>query len=88
MCTDASANASAHCAIDWRIGLVGFAYPEWAGPFYPPGLAVHRRLAYYAARHNAVEINTTFYGPPSLATVAYWGAHRARRLPVRHQGPT
>ncbi|HYC99705.1 MAG TPA: DUF72 domain-containing protein [Phycisphaerales bacterium] len=57
---------------DWRIGLVGFAYPEWTGPFYPSELADHRRFAWYAARHNAVEINTTFYGPPSPGTVKAW----------------
>jgi uncharacterized protein YecE (DUF72 family) len=72
MCTDAPAAKVESPTIDWRIGLVGFAYPEWTGPFYPEGLADHRRFAYYAARHNAVEINTTFYGPPSPATVAYW----------------
>jgi uncharacterized protein YecE (DUF72 family) len=56
----------------WRIGLVGFDYPEWAGTFYPRPLAHKDRLAYYATQFDAVEINTTFYAVPTGKTVRHW----------------
>jgi len=32
-----------------RVGTSGWFYPEWAGPFYPPGLPRSRWFAHYAA---------------------------------------
>jgi uncharacterized protein YecE (DUF72 family) len=54
------------------LGLVGFVYPEWAGLFYPPNLSDRDRLAFYATRFNAVEINTTFYGAPAPSLIKRW----------------
>ncbi len=56
----------------WRVGTIGFAYDEWAGCFYPPGLKPENRLASYAERFNAVELDTTFYATPSERTVQRW----------------
>ena len=39
---------------------------------YPKGLSAMGRLAWYARVFNAVEVNSTFYGIPSLATVLNW----------------
>lgn len=63
----------------WSIGLVGFSYPEWSKTLYagdarPFGSARGggHRLSKYAVHFNAVEINTTFYGIPSVDTVRAW----------------
>jgi uncharacterized protein YecE (DUF72 family) len=56
----------------WFLGLVGFVCPHWRGVFYPSGMADDDRLAYLADYFNAVEINTTFYAPPSRKTLRRW----------------
>ena len=38
-------------------GTSGFAYRGWKPDFYPQSLAMSERLAYYATRLNAVELN-------------------------------
>src|SRR5919199_6904818 len=38
-------------------GTSGFAYNSWKPDFYPQNLAASQRLAYYATRLNAVELN-------------------------------
>jgi uncharacterized protein YecE (DUF72 family) len=58
----------------WRPGTSGFAYDEWIGSFYPEELAGSQRLAYYAARLPAVEINNTFYRMPKAAVLEGWAA--------------
>ncbi|MBP3957738.1 DUF72 domain-containing protein [Gemmata sp. G18] len=48
-----------------RIGTAGYAYPAWVGGFYPRGTTQHDMLPYYATRFAAVEINSSFYRPPT-----------------------
>jgi uncharacterized protein YecE (DUF72 family) len=60
--------------VDWYVGTIGFTYPEWRGSFYPAGLPANQSLNYYSKVFNAVEINTTFYGPQSPAQVQRWAA--------------
>ncbi len=60
-----------------RIGTAGYAYPAWVGGFYPRGTAQHDMLPYYAAQFAAVEINSSFYRPPTREQVA----KMARRTP-------
>ena len=56
-----------------RIGCAGWNYPHWrAGVFYPPRLPQRRWLTYYAERLDTVELNTTFYRLPQVASVARW----------------
>lgn len=55
-----------------HIGLSGWSYRNWAGFFYPRGLEQSDWLAYYARRYSTVEINSSFYGPPSAETVDRW----------------
>lgn len=57
-----------------RVGCSGYEYDDWAGRFYPVGLVRRERLAAYASRFDTVELNATFYGLPSAATVAAWRA--------------
>lgn len=63
--------------MEWRVGTSGFSYEEWTGPFYPEDLPGAKRLAYYAERLPAVEINNTFYRMPSASVLAGW----AERVP-------
>ena len=58
--------------VDWHLGTIGFTYPEWKGSFYPAGLPANQSLTYYSKIFNAVEINTTFYGPQSPAQIQRW----------------
>ena len=54
-----------------RIGTAGWAYKDWEGVFYPPGMRGRREhpLEYLARFFDTTEINTSFYGPlkPELA---------------------
>ena len=71
---------------DLRIGTSGWNYPSgngtWNGIFYPP---TRRRpknfdeLAFYAAHFDTVEVNSTFYRPPSARTVRSWLGPTAAR---------
>lgn len=55
-------------------GTSGFSYQEWHGGFYPQDLPAADRLAYYAARLPAVEINQTFYRMPRASLLSGWAA--------------
>jgi uncharacterized protein YecE (DUF72 family) len=43
------------------VGVSGWSYASWKGPFYPADLPARRRLEYAAGRFNSVEINGSFY---------------------------
>jgi len=60
-----------------RIGCSGWVYKDWRGPFYPPEVKDRERLAWYAGRFDAAEINASFYRLPAAETVAAW----ARQVP-------
>ncbi|HVS36414.1 MAG TPA: DUF72 domain-containing protein [Gemmataceae bacterium] len=47
------------------IGASGYSYPDWVGGFYPDGTRPNRMLAYYARCFPIVELNFTFYRPPT-----------------------
>lgn len=57
-----------------RVGLSGWSYPEWVGPFYPVALRSEPEawLDHYASRFRTVEINSTFYAFPGDALVSSW----------------
>ncbi|MCB9420845.1 MAG: DUF72 domain-containing protein [Ardenticatenaceae bacterium] len=59
---------------NWYLGTMGFGYKEWVGAFYPAGMQSRSFLAHYSQFFNAVEIDTTFYGIPSVAQVMRWTA--------------
>lgn len=56
------------------VGVSGFAYPEWRGPFYPTDLAPDRFLAHAAARFDSIELDGTFYSLKTPAIFARWAA--------------
>lgn len=53
-------------------GTSGFSYDAWKGCFYPDDLPAKKRLAYYASRLPAVEINNTFYRLPRESVLRAW----------------
>jgi uncharacterized protein YecE (DUF72 family) len=62
-----------------RIGTAGWNYPTgqgtWNGIFYPEKGAARKgfdELAFYAARFNTVEVNSTFYGQPRPNVSLNW----------------
>ncbi|MEO6581682.1 MAG: DUF72 domain-containing protein [Sphingomicrobium sp.] len=57
-----------------RIGIGGWTYPPWRGPFYPAGLAQSKELHFAAQAFEAIEINATFYGRQSPKSWAAWAA--------------
>ncbi|WP_374447579.1 DUF72 domain-containing protein [Stella sp.] len=55
-----------------RVGIGGWTYAPWRGPFYPPGLP-HRRELEHAGRHlTSIEVNGTYYGAQKPESFARW----------------
>jgi uncharacterized protein YecE (DUF72 family) len=53
-----------------RIGTAGHSYRDWVGGFYPPGTRSGDMLPFYAGQFSIVEINSSFYRPPTRAQIA------------------
>jgi uncharacterized protein YecE (DUF72 family) len=47
------------------IGTSGYSYTDWAGSFYPAGTRPSQMLGHYARHFPLVELNFTFYRPPT-----------------------
>jgi uncharacterized protein YecE (DUF72 family) len=58
--------------INTFVGVSGFSYTSWKGKFYPKDLKSEDFLSFYAGKLNSVEINSSFYAPPSAAMVKSW----------------
>src|SRR5260370_26653156 len=54
------------------VGVSGFSYASWKGTFYPKDLKSEDFLSFYAGKLNSVEINSSFYAPPSAAMLKSW----------------
>jgi len=62
-----------------RVGPAGWSYEDWKGTVYPdPPPRGFDELAFLASVFPTVEINSTFYRPPSSRTSESW----ARRTPA------
>ena len=59
------------------IGTSGWSYDHWSDVLYPPGAPSRERLRYYTQSFQTVELNSSFYRWPRLATFRAW----KRRLP-------
>jgi uncharacterized protein YecE (DUF72 family) len=63
-----------------RVGTSGWSYPSgkgtWKGLFYPKKRG--DELPFYAEHFDTVEVNSSFYGPPTAATAKKW----AERTPA------
>ena len=59
--------------MDVWVGTSGYSYPDWVGGFYPAATRAGQMLSYYTRKFPLVELNFTFYRPPTpemLAKVA------------------
>jgi uncharacterized protein YecE (DUF72 family) len=61
------------------IGISGYDYKPWRGPFYPADLPARRWLEYASARFDSVELNGTFYSLKSPAVFERWVAETPAR---------
>lgn len=57
-----------------HIGTSGWSYKHWKGRFYAAGVKPTEYLHYYSAQFDCAEINTSFYGLPTIETVEKWTA--------------
>jgi uncharacterized protein YecE (DUF72 family) len=55
-----------------RVGIGGWTFEPWRGPFYPDGLAQKRELEYASRKLTSIEVNGTFYGSQKPETFAKW----------------
>lgn len=55
-----------------RVGIGGWTFAPWRGPFYPDGLKQADELAYASSKVSSIEINGTFYRTQSAASFAKW----------------
>ena len=55
-----------------RIGVGGWTYEPWRGPFYPDGLAQRRELEYASRKLTSIEINGTYYGSQKPESFEKW----------------
>jgi uncharacterized protein YecE (DUF72 family) len=56
------------------IGCSGWSYSDWEGPFYPRETDPSDYLAWYADHFPAVEVDSSFYRPPTSRMVRAWYA--------------
>ena len=67
-----------------RFGPAGWDYPDWAGKVYPaPKPKAFDPLRYLAGYFDTVEINSTFYRPPSPKAARSWAERVAERPDFR-----
>ncbi len=69
------------------VGVSGFSYAGWKGHFYPENLKSEEFLSYYSQRLNSVEINSSFYAPPSLAMVKSWAGSTGDNFKFSFKAP-
>ncbi len=55
-----------------RIGTAAWSFEDWREAFYPADLPQSRLLEFYSNYLPAVEVDSTFYGPPPEETVLRW----------------
>ena len=61
------------------IGISGYDYKPWRGPFYPAELPARRWLEHASARFDSIELNGTFYSLKSPAVFERWAAETPAR---------
>ncbi len=61
-------------AVRASVGTSGFSYRDWKSVLYPDWLPTRDRFHYYATQFQAVEINLTFYRPPTARMIERWKA--------------
>ena len=54
------------------IGISGWTFPGWKGPFYPDDLVQRKYLEFASQRLNSIEINGTFYSLQKPTSFRHW----------------
>src|SRR3954447_16517233 len=54
------------------VGTSSWADPGFVAEWYPQGMPARERLSWYAERFDLVEVNSSFYAIPEVATVMRW----------------
>ncbi len=60
--------------MELRIGCSSWTSEAWWGRLYPTGLRDGERLAWYAKLYDTVEVDSTYYRPPSEFLVRRWAS--------------
>jgi len=55
-----------------HVGIGGWTFEPWRGPFYPDGLAQKRELEYASSKLTSIEVNGTYYGSQKPESFAKW----------------
>jgi uncharacterized protein YecE (DUF72 family) len=55
-----------------RIGVGGWTFEPWRGPFYPDKLPQKRELEFASRKLTSIEINGTYYGSQKPASFIKW----------------
>ena len=55
-----------------RVGIGGWTYEPWRGPFYPEKLPQKRELEYASRQVSSIEINGTYYSSQKPESFAKW----------------
>ncbi len=55
-----------------KIGTCAWSFDDWRGVFYPEHLPPGERLAFYAQHFRSVEVDSTYYAPPSAKVALHW----------------
>lgn len=70
-----------------RIGISGWRYAPWRGPFYPPGLQQRRELEFASRMLPTIEINGSFYSLQRPESYAEWYAQTPDDFIFAVKGP-
>jgi uncharacterized protein YecE (DUF72 family) len=55
-----------------KVGCLSWTYPDWVGSFYNAGTKPADFISIYSRIFDIVEVDSTFYRVPSVATVKQW----------------
>ena len=55
-----------------RVGVGGWTFEPWRGPFYPDDLAQKRELEFASRKLTTIEINGTYYGSQKPTSFRKW----------------
>ena len=69
------------------VGVSGFSYSGWKGNFYPKDLKSEDFLAYYSQKLDSVEINSSFYAPPTTVMLKSWAAKTSDKFRFAVKSP-
>lgn len=69
------------------VGIGGWTFEPWRGPFYPKGLAHAKELSYAAERLTSIEVNGTFYRSQTPATFRKWAGEVPAGFVFALKGP-